>query len=166
MSRLLSTAIASCSQLVTSRITLSTMWSNAWATDKFSNAQMAFSFIAVYYSKLIKPTSHFSTLLIISFLGNRIPCVAWNSCMRGWALANHSPITWYKLQHETILADLNRCMAKTHLVIILTDDAIKYMCIWLLLWCNKYKPHNTLSSLQQSLTFSLTQLKRKGSNEG
>ena len=51
------------------------------------------------------------------------------------ALANHNPRTFtaqkhaYKSQHETILADLNQYMTKTHLVIILTDDAIKYMCI-------------------------------------
>ena len=35
-----------------------------------------------------------------------------------------------KSQHETILADLNRYMTATRLVIILTDDAIKHTCIW------------------------------------
>ena len=43
-------------------------------------------------------------------------------------LANHSPS---KSQYEAILADLNQYMAKTlRLLIILMDDAIKYMCIW------------------------------------
>ena len=43
-------------------------------------------------------------------------------------IGNHSPRTHkYKSQHETILADLNRYMAKTlHLLIILTDDAFNY----------------------------------------
>ena len=37
----------------------------------------------------------------------------------------------YKSQYETILADLNRYMAKTlRLVISLMDDAINYMCMW------------------------------------
>ena len=36
----------------------------------------------------------------------------------------------YKSQHETILADLYLYRAKTYLAIILTDDAIKYKCIW------------------------------------
>ena len=36
----------------------------------------------------------------------------------------------YKSQHEIILADFDRYMVKTlSLVIILTDDAIKYTCI-------------------------------------
>ena len=35
----------------------------------------------------------------------------------------------YKSQHETILAELNWYMAKMCLVIILTGDTIKYMCI-------------------------------------
>ena len=56
-------------------------------------------------------------------------------------LANHSPRTQYKSQHETVLADLNWCTAKTlHLLIILMNDAIMYMCIWLLAWCNTFKP--------------------------
>ena len=46
-------------------------------------------------------------------------------------LANHSPqMHTYKSQHETILADLNENMTAMHLVIILTDDAIKRACIW------------------------------------
>ena len=47
-------------------------------------------------------------------------------------LANHSPRTHiYRSQHDTILGDLIRHMAKTlRLVIILTDDAIKYTYIW------------------------------------
>ena len=44
-------------------------------------------------------------------------------------LAYHSPRTCIKSQHETILADLNRYMTTTRLVIILTDDAIKHTCI-------------------------------------
>ena len=37
----------------------------------------------------------------------------------------------YKPQIEIILADFDRYMVKTlRLVIILTDDAIKYTCIW------------------------------------
>ena len=36
----------------------------------------------------------------------------------------------YKSQRETILADLNWYTAKTCLVIILMDDAIKYTYIW------------------------------------
>ena len=50
-------------------------------------------------------------------------------------LANHSSRTciYISLQMKTILADLNWYMAKTlHSVIIITDDAINYMCIWLL----------------------------------
>ena len=36
----------------------------------------------------------------------------------------------YESQHETILADLNRYMTATRLVIILTNDAIKHTCVW------------------------------------
>ena len=35
-----------------------------------------------------------------------------------------------KHQHETHPADLNLYIATMHLVIILTDDAIKHTCIW------------------------------------
>ena len=42
-----------------------------------------------------------------------------------------------KSQHETILADLNRYMTPTRLVIILTNDAIKHTCVWPLVWHNK-----------------------------
>ena len=45
-----------------------------------------------------------------------------NSCI--WHIT-HQEHT-YKSQHETILADLNRYMSATHLVIILLDDAIKH----------------------------------------
>ena len=46
-------------------------------------------------------------------------------------LANHTQEHAYKSQHETILADLNQYTAKTLcLVIILTNDSFKYMCIW------------------------------------
>ena len=38
----------------------------------------------------------------------------------------------YESQLEIILADLNRYMVATHLVIIVMDDAIKYTYIWLL----------------------------------
>ena len=39
-------------------------------------------------------------------------------------LANNSPKHTYESQHKTILADLNRYMANTCLIIILMDDAI------------------------------------------
>ena len=42
----------------------------------------------------------------------------------------------YKSLHETTLADFNRYMTATCLVIILMDDAIKYTCIWALTSCN------------------------------
>ena len=41
-------------------------------------------------------------------------------------LANHSPKCAYKSQLETILADLNRYMAATRLIILM-DDAIKHV---------------------------------------
>ena len=72
-------------------------------------------------------------------------------------LANYSPRTPYKSQYKTILADLNWYKAKTLcLVIILTDDAIKYTCIWPLVWHKKYKLYNSSTPLQRSLTFSFT----------
>ena len=40
------------------------------------------------------------------------------------------------------------------MVIILTDDAIKYISIWPLAWCNEYKLYNSSASLQWDLTFS------------
>ena len=43
-----------------------------------------------------------------------------------------------------------------HLLIILTDDAIKHTCIWPLVWCNIYKPHILSLPLQLFLTFSFT----------
>ena len=52
---------------------------------------------------------------------------------------------------------MNWYRAKTLcLVIILTDDAIKYTCIWPLAWHNKYKPYNSSTPLQRFLTFSST----------
>ena len=62
----------------------------------------------------------------------------------------------HKSQHETILADLNWYTAKTSLVIILMDDAIKYTCFWPLAWHNKYKSYNSSTPLQWFLTFLFT----------
>ena len=45
-------------------------------------------------------------------------------------LSNHSQEHAYKSQQKTTLADLNQYTAKMCLVIILTDDGIKYTCIW------------------------------------
>ena len=59
-------------------------------------------------------------------------------------------------QHETILADLNHYKATTRLVILLTDNAIKQICIGPLVCHNKYKPYNLSTSLQQFLTFLFT----------
>ena len=42
------------------------------------------------------------------------------------------------------------------LVIILTDDAIKYTCTWPLAWRNKYKLYNSSTPLQWFLTFLFT----------
>ena len=53
----------------------------------------------------------------------------------------------YKSQHETILAKFNRYTEGMCLEIILTDDAIKQMCIWPVAWHNKYKPYNSLFCL-------------------
>ena len=50
---------------------------------------------------------------------------------------------------------------KLHLFIILSDDAIKYTCIWLLAWRNKYKPYNSPTPLQWFLIFSLVKEKEK-----
>ena len=43
----------------------------------------------------------------------------------------------------------------------LTDDAIKYMCIWALVWCSKYKPYNSSTPLQHFLPFH-SSVKEKG----
>ena len=51
---------------------------------------------------------------------------------------------------------LNRYTTKTYLAIILTNDAIKYMCIWPLALCNKYKLYNSSTPLQEFLTISFT----------
>ena len=46
----------------------------------------------------------------------------------------------HKSQHESILDDLNWYMARTLcLLTILTDDAMKYKCIWPFACYNKYK---------------------------
>ena len=82
-------------------------------------------------------------------------------------LVNHSPKHACKSQHQTVMSDLNRYIAKTlRSVIILTDDAIKYKCIWPLASCNRYNLYNLSTPLQQVLTFFIHQSKRKGSNEG
>ena len=60
------------------------------------------------------------------------------------------------ISSTAILADLNRYMATMSLVIILTDDAIKYTCIWPLVLRNKDKPYNSSTPLQQYLIFSFT----------
>ena len=66
-----------------------------------------------------------------------------------------------------IMADLNHCTAKTLCLVILSmNDVIKYSCIWPLAWRYNYKPYNSLTSLQQFLTFSFYQSKRKRNNEG
>ena len=49
-----------------------------------------------------------------------------SSCIGKITAQEHS----YNSQHETLLADLNRYTAAMHLVIILTDDAIKHTHIW------------------------------------
>ena len=64
-------------------------------------------------------------------------------------------------QHETILADLNWYMGTMRLVTILTDDAMKHICIWPLVWCNKYKPYNSSILLQWFLLFQ-SPVKKKG----
>ena len=60
------------------------------------------------------------------------------------------------------MADLNQHMAKTLcLLIILMNDAIKYMCIRPLAWRNKYKLYNSLTPLKQFLTFLFTSQREK-----
>ena len=63
---------------------------------------------------------------------------------------------------ETILADLNRYTTATHLVIILTDDAIKHTCVWPLAWCNKWKPYNSSTPLQSDFSTFRSPVKEKG----
>ena len=53
---------------------------------------------------------------------------------------------WLESVHDTTL----------HLLIILTDDAIKYTCIWPLAWCKKYKSYNSSTPLQWFLTLLFT----------
>ena len=48
-----------------------------------------------------------------------------------------------------------------HLVIILTDDAIKHTCIWPLGWCNKYKSYNSPTCFSDFSPFRLP-VKEKG----
>ena len=43
----------------------------------------------------------------------------------------------------------------------LTNDAIKYTCIWPLAWRNKDKPYNSLTPLQWFLTFLFTSQREK-----
>ena len=43
------------------------------------------------------------------------------------------------LNMKHILTDLNQYTTAMHLVIILTDDAIKHTCIWPLGWCNNIR---------------------------
>ena len=79
------------SQLVRPGLTLSTMKSNVWAADKFSNTHMACLSLAVWCSKSIKPTNHFSTVFITKFFHNRIPCICVaKNILRAW-VADYFP---------------------------------------------------------------------------
>ena len=70
-------------------------------------------------------------------------------------LANHSPRTfiYISLNMKPSWLTCIGTQQQRPLVIILTDDAIKHTCIWPLAWCNKRKPYNSSTPLQQFLTF-------------
>ena len=84
-----------------------------------------------------------------------------NSDFSSSCIGKSQPKSTLKSWHETILADLNWYTATTHLGIILTDNTIKYTCIWPLLWCNTYKPYNSSTPLQWYLIF-YSPVKEKG----